>query len=139
MLALRAALDEIEIGVVLLDGDMRSQFINKAFRRMWKLPDAKADAKIPFVGLMYHGRDTGAYEVPSDDLDAYVTARFERVKAGDIAPLDLRLKDGSVLRFQCAVLPNSGGCSPTRPSPTSFAIRMSWKPCEARSTTSRTV
>ena len=108
MLALRAALDEIEVGVVLLDADMRSQFINKAFRRMWKLPDAKAEARIPFVGLMYHGRDTRAYEIPTDDLDAYVASRVERVSAGDVAPMDLRLADGSVLRFQCAVLPNGG-------------------------------
>ena len=35
MLALRAALDEIAVGVVLLDHDLRSQFINRAFRRMW--------------------------------------------------------------------------------------------------------
>jgi diguanylate cyclase (GGDEF)-like protein len=87
---------------------MRAQFINKAFRHMWKLPDAKADAKIPFVGLMYHGRDTRAYEVAADDLDDYVAARVERVTTGEVAPLDLRLSNGSVLRFQCAVLPNGG-------------------------------
>lgn len=108
MLALRAALDEVAVGVVLLDVDMRAQFINKAFRRMWRLPDAKADARVPFVGLMYHGRDTGAYEIPADDLDAYVASRVERVTDGEVAPLDLRLSDGSVLRFQCAVLPNGG-------------------------------
>ena len=38
--------------------------INKAFRRMWNLPDAKADARVPFVALMYHGRDTRAYQTP---------------------------------------------------------------------------
>lgn len=58
MLALRASLDEIDVGVVLLNSGLRARFINKAFRRMWKLPDAKADARVPFVALMYHGRDT---------------------------------------------------------------------------------
>src|SRR5689334_2336362 len=57
LLTLRAALDEIDVGVVLLDIETRAQFINRAFRRMWRLPDAKADAKPPFVALMYHGRD----------------------------------------------------------------------------------
>jgi len=38
MLTLRAALDEIETGVVLLDSDLRAQFINRAFRRMWRCP-----------------------------------------------------------------------------------------------------
>ena len=42
---LRAALDEVRFGVVLLDHELRAQFINRAFRRMWRLPDAKADAK----------------------------------------------------------------------------------------------
>jgi PAS domain-containing protein len=56
-LALRSALDEIREGVVLLDSDMRAQFINRAFRRMWNLPDATADRKPAFVALMYHGRD----------------------------------------------------------------------------------
>ena len=41
MLALRSAMDEIETGVVLLDADLRAQFINKAFRTMWALPDAR--------------------------------------------------------------------------------------------------
>src|ERR1700760_4690591 len=57
MLALRSAMDEIETGVVLLDSDLRSQFINKAFRKMWSLPDAVADAKPSYVALMFHGRE----------------------------------------------------------------------------------
>ena len=43
MLALRAALDVMDVGVLLLDGNLKSQFINRAFRRMWALPDAVAD------------------------------------------------------------------------------------------------
>src|SRR6185369_8385599 len=42
MLALRAALDEVRFGVVLLDSELRAQFINRAFRKMWRLPDSKA-------------------------------------------------------------------------------------------------
>ncbi|OQW58977.1 MAG: diguanylate cyclase [Proteobacteria bacterium SG_bin9] len=108
MLALRAALDEVEVGIVLLDAELRAQFINKAFRQMWKLPDAKADAKVPFVALMYHGRDTGAYEIPADRLDAYVAERVELVQRGDETPIDLRLNSGDVIRYQCNVLPNGG-------------------------------
>ena len=60
MLALRAALDHIPIGVVLLDSKLKSEFINRAFRQMWALPDDVADRNPPFVTLMYHGRDTSA-------------------------------------------------------------------------------
>ena len=108
MLALRSALDEIEIGVVLLDSDLRAQIINRAFRQMWKLPDLVADSKPAFAALMYHGRDTNAYQVLPADLDAYVANRVNMVRAGDTTSLDLRRSNGEVIRMQCAVLPNGG-------------------------------
>ena len=105
---LRAALDEVDFGIVLLDAELRAQFINRAFCKMWRLPDSKAASKPAFVALMYHNRDTRAYAVPSDDLDDYIAQRVASVKAGDPAPLDLRLTNGEVIRFQCAVLPAGG-------------------------------
>ncbi len=106
--ALRTLLNEVEFGVVLLDTELRATYINKAFRKMWRLPDAKADARPAFVALMYHGRDTGAYEVAAGELDAYVAERVAHIKSGNPAPRDLRLRDGRVLRLQCAVLPGGG-------------------------------
>jgi diguanylate cyclase (GGDEF)-like protein len=106
--ALRAALDQVAFGVVLLDAELRAQFINRTFRKMWRLADAKADSKPAFVALMYHGRDTRAYAVPADELDAYVAERVARVQAGDAKPIDLRLANGEVIRFQCTVLPAGG-------------------------------
>ena len=108
MLALRAAMDEIETGVVLLDSDLRSQFINKAFRKMWALPDAVADSKPSYVALMFHGRDIGAYEIAAADIDAYVAGRIAQIRAGDTNPRDVRCTNGEVIRVQCAVLPNGG-------------------------------
>jgi diguanylate cyclase (GGDEF)-like protein len=108
MLALRSALDEIQIGVVLLDSDLRAQIINRAFRQMWKLPDQIADSKPAFAALMYHGRDTHAYQVTPTDLDAYIANRVGMVQAGETTALDLRRSNGEVIRMQCAVLPNGG-------------------------------
>jgi diguanylate cyclase (GGDEF)-like protein len=108
LLTLRAALDDVAFGVVLLDAEMRAQFINRAYRKMWRLPDAKANAKPAFVALMYHGRDSRAYEIPDSQLDAYVVERVARVKAGDPMPIDVRLSSGEVIRFQCTVLPAGG-------------------------------
>jgi diguanylate cyclase (GGDEF)-like protein len=108
LLTLRRALDEVPIGIVLLDAECRAQFINRAFRRMWRLPVAKAEAKPPFVALMYHGRDTYAYAIASGDIDAYVAERVAHVKAGSPKPLDLRLANGEVIRMQCGVLPSGG-------------------------------
>ena len=49
---LRAALDEVEIGVVLLDKDLVPQFINRCFMRMWHLNNAAELKKLDFEGLM---------------------------------------------------------------------------------------
>jgi PAS domain-containing protein len=105
---LSAALDRIDIGVVLLDADTRAEFINRAFRDTFSLPDAKADSKPPFVALMYHGRDTGAYEMPEEELSAFVAERMRLLRAGDQTPININLANGEVLRFSCTALPDGG-------------------------------
>jgi PAS domain-containing protein len=47
LFTLRTALDLVPVGIVLLDADTRAQFINRAFRRMWRLSDEKADSRAP--------------------------------------------------------------------------------------------
>jgi PAS domain-containing protein len=103
---LSAALDQIDIGIVLLDADTRAEFINRAFRDYFSLPDEKADSKPPFIALMYHGRDTGAYELPEDELSHFIAERTKMMRAGDQTPINIKLRDGQVLRFSCSALPD---------------------------------
>ena len=105
---LSSALDRVDIGIVLLDADTRAVFINRAFRHYFALPDAKADSKPPFIALMYHGRDTGAYEMPVDELNNFIARRMEMMRSGDSTPININLKDGQVLRFSCTALPDGG-------------------------------
>ncbi|OAF05041.1 hypothetical protein AYJ54_21510 [Bradyrhizobium centrolobii] len=105
---LSAALDQIDIGIVLLDAETRAEFINGAFRDYFALPDAKADGKPPFIALMYHGRDTGAFELPEDELSAFIAQRMEMVRIGDATPININLANGEVLRFVCTALPDGG-------------------------------
>jgi PAS domain-containing protein len=105
---LSAALDQIDIGVVLLGADTRAEFINRAFRRYFALPDEKADSKPPFIALMYHGRDAGCYELPEDELSHFIAERIEKMRAGDSTPINIRLRDGQVMRFSCTALPDGG-------------------------------
>ena len=105
---LAAALDQVDIGIVLLDADTRAAFINRAFRLYFGLSDPKADSKPAFVALMYHGRDTGAFELPADELNAYIARRMEMMRTGDSTPINIRLTNGTVLRFSCTALPDGG-------------------------------
>lgn len=105
---LAAALDQVDIGIVLLGADTRAEFINRAFRDYFALPDEIADSQPPFIALMYHGRDTGAYELPEDQLAHFIAARTRMMQAGDSTPININLADGQVLRFSCTALPDGG-------------------------------
>ncbi len=105
--SLRAALDQSDVGVVLLDTEMRAQFINRAFRRLWHLPDEVAERKPAFVGLMYHGRNAKTISVPGDQID-FIAAQTTRIKSGDEQPSDIRLANGDVVRSRCKVLADGG-------------------------------
>jgi PAS domain-containing protein len=105
---LSAALDQVDIGIVLLDSDTRAEFINRAFRDYFKLSDEQADSKPPFIALMYHGRDTGAWQLPEDELSTFIAKRTEMIRTGDSTPININLADGQVLRFICTALPDGG-------------------------------
>ena len=105
---LSAALDQVDIGIVLLDSDTRAEFINRAFRHYFALSDEQADSKPPFIALMYHGRDTGAWQLPEDELSAFIAKRTEMIRTGDSPPININLADGQVLRFICTALPDGG-------------------------------
>ena len=105
---LAAALDEVDIGIVLLGADTRAEFINRAFRDFFALSDEVADSRPPFIALMYHGRDTGAYELPEDELADFIATRTEMMRSGDSTPININLADGQVLRFSCTALPDGG-------------------------------
>ena len=105
---LSAALDQVDIGIVLLDSDTRAEFINRAFRQYFALSDEKADSKPPFIALMYHGRDNGAYEMPEEELSTFIAERTEMMRTGDSTPININLSDGQVLRFSCTALPDGG-------------------------------
>lgn len=106
--ALRAIVDDLQYGVVVLDKDRRAQFVNRAFRRFWRVPDELADSRQTFVKLMYHGRGIKAYAVSADRLGDYIAKQLELIRAGDERPLSIRLANGEVVQFRCKALPNGG-------------------------------
>ena len=105
---LSTALDQFEIGIVLLDSDTRAEFINRAFRDYFALSDEKADSKPPFIALLYHSRDTGAWDIPEAELSDFIAERTKLMRAGDQTPININLRDGQVLRFSCTALPDGG-------------------------------
>jgi diguanylate cyclase (GGDEF)-like protein len=108
LLILRAALDNVDYGVMLLDENMHARFINRASRQLWNMPDALAASRPSFTELMRHACHSGAFAMPAAKLDAYIEWRVALVRGGYEAPMDLHLANGKILRFQCKALPAGG-------------------------------
>jgi diguanylate cyclase (GGDEF)-like protein len=104
--ALRAILNELDAGIVVLDKTRKVQFVNRAFRRFWRVPDEVADCRESFVKLMYHGRGIHGYAVPPDRLGDCVAKQLALIRTGDERPLSIRLTNGEVIQFRCKALPD---------------------------------
>lgn len=105
---LRSALDQMQPGIILLDGFLNAQFMNRAVRKLWSVADEQADQKPSYGELVNDSRRTRAYGVPPDELDKFIEERIAVVRAGDPTPMDLPHGDGRIIRSQCAVLPGGG-------------------------------
>jgi PAS domain-containing protein len=105
---LRAALDNIEHGIILLDRDLNVEFMNAAVRRQWQLPDRQPDGKLAYTDLVEHARQSKCLGMSGEALEIYLKQRVARVRAGDPRPMDIRHQDGRIIRSQCSTLPNGG-------------------------------
>ena len=108
IVALRAIVDGLDYGIVVLDQERQVQFINRAFRRLWRVPDELAESEPTFIKLMYHGRGIEAYAVSHDRLGDYVAKQLALIRTGEERPLNIELRNGEVLQFRCKALPNGG-------------------------------
>ncbi len=103
-----AMLDAIDYGVLLMGSDLRARIGNRAFREMWGLPEEFIARAPTLAEMINYNRDTGLYDVPRDEWDAYVARRVEAVRQGAIPPTQFRRRDGRILRYQALVLPGGG-------------------------------
>jgi len=105
--ALRSALDQVDIAVALIDPDFRARFLNRAYRRIFRVPDDLAEKRPTLTALLEHKFDQRVYEI-SSDKQTYVAERLALIRAGDEQPIDLRLASGDVMRFRCKALADGG-------------------------------
>jgi diguanylate cyclase (GGDEF)-like protein len=101
---LHAALDQVEYGVILLDKDLRAQFINRAFRTMANIPDEMVESHPAFEEILAHGRTQNAFALSDDAIDGYVERRLEQVRNGTSEPIELRWSGNRVIRHQITAL-----------------------------------
>jgi diguanylate cyclase (GGDEF)-like protein len=105
---LGAALEQAQEGIVILDADLRVQFMNRAVRRLWRVSDELADSNPQFEELVSDSNRPARYGVPADQLEAFKAHRISLVRQGDPTPQDIRTSDGRYIRSQCTKLPDGG-------------------------------
>jgi diguanylate cyclase (GGDEF)-like protein len=105
MASLQAALDQVDYGIVVVDPEQRAHFINRAFRKLWRLPDETSEAKPALIALLHHGHHGAAHAIAASEVEAYVAERAALVRSGGGKPLDLHLDDNETLRVGCTLLP----------------------------------
>ncbi len=105
---MRAVLDAIDYGILLFGPDLRLRLGNRAICEMWRLPESLLAEEPTLADLINFNRDTGLYDVPKDQWEAYVVERVEAIRQGAIPPTQFRRRDGRILRYQALGLPNGG-------------------------------
>jgi len=103
-----AALDVVDLGVVLLDQDLHVCFVNQRFAEMWSGPREALTTGLPFRRLVELGADNVYYEVPPDQFAAYLDDREAAVRAGAAPPVKINLRDGRRVLFRCIRCPRGG-------------------------------
>jgi PAS domain S-box-containing protein len=106
---LDAVLENIDYGILLMDNDLKSRMINRAFRDMWMVPDEFADSNPTMSELMWSHLPKGYYDfVPRREFDEYVSSRTAAIQAGAVPAGVMDRSDGRAIQFQGVVLPDGG-------------------------------
>ncbi|MBV1706120.1 MAG: GGDEF domain-containing protein [Hyphomicrobiales bacterium] len=106
--SLREALDCSKDGVAVLDGEMRVQFANQVFMRLFRFFPTFIERKPLYFQVVNTALAGGAYDIEPDQQDNLVKERIAFVRSGNPQPVLLKLAGGKKIRFTCSVLPDGG-------------------------------
>jgi PAS domain S-box-containing protein len=99
-----AVLEMIDYGVLFMDAELRAKICNRAFREIWGIPEELISTHATMADLINYNRNSGLYDATGAEFDAYVVARVEAVRLGEVAPTETRRADGRILRYQALAL-----------------------------------
>ncbi len=99
--ALLAMLEHIDIGILLLDADLRAEFMNRRCRDIWTIPESLMAKRPSFHDLTRHVETTLWRHVAKSERRAYLDQRERAIRGGAIAPTQIELPDGRTIRFCC--------------------------------------
>lgn len=105
---LTEALDGMDVGVLLLDRDMRVRFVNRRQTELFCLPPELLATRPTYGELLDNCGARSWIVPPTGDLAQFLEQREASVRAGSIPPTHMDLLDGTRLLFACKVSPDGG-------------------------------
>ncbi len=102
------ALNRVDIGIILLNRDMRVRFINDRQIELFDLPPALLSTRPHFRDLVVFAAANGRIELPSDGIDELIAERVEAVRAGAIQSIRLTLANDVRVLFSCKPCSDGG-------------------------------
>lgn len=103
---LQLALDAMPMGVVLLDEDLVTQFVNRAYYDMWKVDADDAPVGAHYRTFIDVTRRMGLQELQQGEWDAQVERILDEIRSNQSAPRELQLSDGRSVIFTVKSLAN---------------------------------
>ncbi len=101
---MKATMDAMQMGVVLLDKNLDILFVNKSNYRIWDWDAADIKTGDPFRKLIDINRHKGFYDVEDANWDTFVSGRINEIAAGDISPREFSRLDGMTMVYSCTAL-----------------------------------
>ena len=101
---LRDALDHLNQGVVLLDRELRVEFMNRLLRTFSLFGDEPDYEGMPYAQLLRRAYERGRYNLTPEEFERYLRHRMERLRLGNLSPSDVALADGRIMRLHLTVL-----------------------------------
>ncbi|MER8463846.1 PAS domain-containing protein [Mesorhizobium sp. M1396] len=104
---LRIMVDQMPIGVLVLDADMRAEVINRAFYDFWQIDARRAEIGCSFRDLMDASRDIDPFGSDDATWQRHIAEREAEIRAGTAGSRQFPRNDGRTLISSMA--PLAGG------------------------------
>ncbi|MFD2057643.1 PAS domain-containing protein [Mesorhizobium calcicola] len=105
--SLRTMVDQMPIGVLVLDADLRAEVINRAFYDFWQIDARRAEIGCSFRELMDASRDFDPYGSDEATWQQHIADREAEIRAGAAGSRQFPRNDGRTLISSMA--PLAGG------------------------------
>jgi diguanylate cyclase (GGDEF)-like protein len=102
------AMDLVNVGVLLLDRELRARFINRRYGEIWNIEPAILATSPTYRQLLGHAVARGCFSGTETDLATYLDEREAAVRAGSFPPTVLDLMNHRQVLLHCSACTDGG-------------------------------